>query len=800
MTRPKPRGARARSTDRAKPAPKTAAAPKKGKAARFEDEPAGDVDARAGRTMPVAPIPLYTRIGGSQALGLEHTEWVLTNALGGFAMGTALGMPTRRYHSLLITDTPESAQRWATLNHVVERLIVRSAGEGGVDEVHELSTMRFMGESPAGVMHPDGHARLVRFEKDVSCRWTFHAGPVEVVKELMLPKGTRAGMLRYQVKARRSGVADVRLELLPLVAMRDYHSLRRASDDQPFQVEYARAAAGADDAAGVSIRVQIAGSDPLIMTANRGEVHSDVAGSGWWRNFLYRVDRERGQDHVEDLFCPGVFALDLAARKKIDAVVLRFGVDERELAGLDSFDTELHRLRRNAERTICDALGRVVNVTESDIEPLAALALAADDFVVHPRNTGAGEGARETKPTSIIAGYPWFTDWGRDTMISLPGLLLESGRWIEALAALRRFAEARRGGIIPNRFMDVVDGRAGEPEYNTIDASLWFIIAACRYLESSGDRVGFDQHLLAACMDVVHAYSVGTEFGIAMDPADFLITGGSASTQLTWMDARRDGVSFTPRHGKAVEVNALWHACLRVLADAIESTPMSSGMTHPSKQPATWNSNGAPHTMASAADLRALADSVSRSFRGTFFSDALGYCHDVITPDSAGRWQASDEVRPNQVFAVSLPHSPLSDDQQRHVLRAVRERLLTPLGLRTLAPGSRGYSARFRGTMFELDAAYHNGTVWPWLIGAYAEGVARVGGFSPESVREAREAISGLLRKLDAECVGSIAEVFDAEATANEPARAGGCPAQAWSVAEVRRLLGVLARAQSRTV
>ncbi len=796
MSRHTPRGARPGPTDRSKPAPKGAATPKKAKAEGVEDAPRGDRGGRVEPVMPGAPIPLYTRIGGSSALALEHTEWVLTNALGGYAMGTALGMPTRRYHSLLITDSPESAQRRATLNHVVERLIVRSPADGGSegDEVHELSTMRFVGDSPAGVTHPGGHTKLVRFEKDVSCRWTFHAGPVEVVKELILPKGTRAGMLRYQVKARRSGVADVRLELLPLVAMRDYHALRRAGDERAFQVEHTKAGVPTEGGAGVSIHVQASGSDPLMMTTSRGEVRADLAGAGWWRNFLYRIDRERGQDHVEDLFCPGVFAVDLAARKKPDAVVLRFGVDERELAALDSFETELFRLRRNAEKTIQEALGRAGQISDSDIEPLAALALAADDFVVHPRNSGGSASSRDTKPTSIIAGYPWFTDWGRDTMISLPGLLLESGRWIEALAALRRFAEARRRGIIPNRFMDGRDGVEGEAEYNTIDASLWFIITACRYLESSRDRAGFEQHLLPACLDVIQAYRNGTEFGIAMDPADFLITGGSATTQLTWMDARRDGVSFTPRHGKAVEVNALWHSGLRMLAEAIESTITAGTAVAPTKPIGAGQNGRETRTNVSPADLRALADSVAISFRGVFYSEALGCCHDVITPDGAGRWQASGEVRPNQVFAVSLPHSPLTQEQQRQVLRVVREQLQTPLGLRTLAPGSRGYSARFRGTMYELDAAYHNGTVWPWLIGAYAEAVARVGGFSGESLRDARRAVSALLRKLDGECAGSIAEVFDAEATNEEPARSGGCPAQAWSVAEVRRVWSLLSR------
>ncbi|MGE3106980.1 MAG: amylo-alpha-1,6-glucosidase [Phycisphaerales bacterium] len=715
-----------------------------------------------------APIPLYTRIAGDHALSLEHTEWVLPNSLGGFAMGTALGLPTRRYHALLVTDSPTSTQRRATLAHIAERLVIKSAD--GRDESLDLSTFRFASPDPAGVIHPAGHTHLVRFEKDVACRWIFHVGPVELTKELILPRGTRAGMIRYQIKARRGAVADVRLELLPMVAMRDYHAVRHAlGDAPPFHVESSEIAG--------SPRVRaVDGEWSLLIAADRGQTRHP-GGCGWWRQFFYRVERDRGQDHTEDLYCPAAFVADLAARKQADALVIRFGVDEREVASLDSFDAELDRLRARADDIISASLDRCAGMQETDAGPLAALALAADDFVIHPRSSLVPADQRGTQPTSIIAGYPWFTDWGRDTMISLPGLLLESGRFSEALAALRRFAAARRHGIIPNRFTDAGHAGFDDVEYNTIDASLWFIIASHRFLDASGDRTAFEQHLLPACLDVIESYRKGTDHGIGMDPADHLIAGGSATTQLTWMDARRDGICFTPRHGKAVEINALWHSSLRLLAESLASRPGHSAL---------------------AGDLRALADVVARSFRSAFFSPALGFCYDAISPDASGRWQPVGEIRPNQVFAISLPHSPLLRDEQLGVLRVVRERLLTPFGLRTLAPGSRGYAPRFRGPLFELDAAYHNGTVWPWLLGPYAEAVARAGEFSPESIREARQALAPIIRKLDAECVGSIAEVFDAEGTPGDPQRAGGCPAQAWSVAETRRVLALLARHADR--
>ena len=432
--------------------------------------------------------------------------------------------------------------------------------------------------------------------------------------------------------------------------------------------------------------------------------------------------------------------------------------------------------RRSSAELVTGTIKRFPNMNEIDAEHLIALTLASDDFVIHPSHSSGGRASKTA--ASIIAGYPWFTDWGRDTMISLPGILLETGRFPEAIGALRRFADARRNGIIPNRFTDISLEHAGhgEPEYNTIDASLWFVVTACRYLETSRDRGGFNQSLLPACLEVIDLYRRGTDFGIAMDPADFLITGGGPGTQLTWMDALRDGICFTPRHGKAVEINALWHCGLRMLADAVNFTDA-----------------------VKAADLRSLAGMVASSFGKTFFDESLGCCFDVITRDSNGTWRGVGEIRPNQIFAVSLPHSPLSHQQQVAVVNTVRDRLYTPVGLRTLAPGSPGYAPRFRGPLAQLDAAYHNGTAWPWLLGPFAEAVARAGEFSPASIREAREALRPIMRKIDAECAGQIAEVFDAEGTNEDPQRAGGCPAQAWSVAETLRVLTLLAKAEAES-
>jgi predicted glycogen debranching enzyme len=367
---------------------------------------------------------------------------------------------------------------------------------------------------------------------------------------------------------------------------------------------------------------------------------------------------------------------------------------------------------------------------------------------------------------TILAGYPWFADWGRDAMISLPGLLLTTGRYADARRVLAGFARHARDGIIPNCFDDKGGGgEGGGALYNPVDASLWFVHAACASLSASGDREGFRGRIRDACLDVIDAYKHGTT-NIRMDD-DALIAAGDETTQLTWMDAKRDGVTFTPRHGKAVEINALWHHDLLALADAIE-----------------------PDDAARADELRLLAGRVAESFRRVFWNEDKQCCFDAVSPDGT----CSGEIRPNQIFAVSLEHSPLDDEQQRGVVEAVRRCLLTRHGLRTLDPAEPGYHGRYEGSMFERDAAYHNGTVWPWLIGPYVEAVLRVGRFSVPAIEHAREALAPLIAYLqEGRCPGQLPEVFDGDDTPEHPQRPDGCPAQAWSVAEVLRAYAMVA-------
>jgi predicted glycogen debranching enzyme len=695
---------------------------------------------------------VYVRPGSAGHARLVKTEWLLTNGLGGFAMGTAAGVPTRRYHGLLVAATTPPVGRMVCLSSIVERLDVGEDNGRSVD----LSTFQFKGSPP--VIHPRGVDTLVGFEKDLEARWVYSALGLVVTKTVTLVHGASAVTVAYTMV--RSGASrtsePARLTLRPLAAMRDFHGLVRRWNSDRFT---SAAIPG-------GVRVGLDGREMDVVCTNARFVRDQQ----WWYDFFYAIEAERGQDCLEDLYSPGEFVLDLPATRAEAACVLTASLGPApDVTAEASVRARSERLAKMAAAATPPGAG------EGDRRALAALVAAADDFVV-ARGTGAGTPGG----VSIIAGYPWFSDWGRDTFISLPGLLLETGRLDEARRTLLAFAGRRRRGIIPNLFSDTT----GEPEYNTVDASLWFIQAALRYAERSGDAETWRTSLKPACLDIVEHYRRGTDFNIAMDPLDKLVSAGTSATQLTWMDAKRDGVVFTPRHGKCVEINALWHSGLKGLAAILA---------------------GDDATLA--ANLSDLADAVGRSFRAGFWNQREACLYDRLAPSDGGQagvgaFVPIAELRPNQIFAVSLPHSPLTMEQQRSVLAAVKQHLLTPEGLRTLAPGGGGYRGRYEGTLFERDRAYHNGTAWPWLLGAYAEGVLRAGNFLPHARAEARGVFDRLLAPLtsaeafgagEGACLGQIAEIFDGD----PPQRPQGCTAQAWSVAEALRVVALCLREQA---
>ncbi len=603
-----------------------------------------------------------------------------------------------------------------------------------------------------------------------------------VTRELFLFRHANAASVLYEIEWPGSGAAsagggEAWLEVRPFTPMRDFHALTTREDDAGLSVT--------DDESSVRVASRV-GALSVALHSSPSVAGRFSAGRQWWRNFLFTRDRGRGQPHVEHWFSPGAFVVPLQTpaqargRSEPQVVELRAvleGSDPLPASTADAQRAEVARLDQLAAAMTARA-DKARPITPADRAIARVLTSAADQFVVHRATQGAAA------LTSIIAGYPWFSDWGRDTMISLPGLLLCCGRLDEARDALVAFASLRKKGLIPNCF----DNGSGQPQYNTVDASLWFIHACCEYLRAGGDAVVFTRSLRPACLDIVDAYRVGTDFGIRMDERDALIAAGNAQTQLTWMDAQRDGVVFTPRAGKAVEINALWYSSLRALAAAIEKD--------------------APRT---ARELSQIADVVARHYEAAFWNPQKECLFDLAPISVGGGGGAgssggtaagsvmaadADAVRPNQLFAVSLPFSPLSRARQQAVILAVHKELFTPLGLRTLARSHPSYQPRYEGDLAHRDGAYHQGTVWPWLMGPFVEALLRVESFSAPAKARCRELLAPLLAELLGMDAGSkaplpirsLCEVYDADEVPElGRRRAEGCPMQAWSVAELLR-------------
>lgn len=661
-----------------------------------------------------------------------RTEWLLSNGLGGYAMGTLLGVNTRRYHGLFIASTKPPVGRVVVLHSMIERLIV-----GGRE--FDLSTQQFGSDA---MLHPDGWRWPVQVTHEPPLRitWRYRLAGVELMRRLTLEPGEQRARLEYEIEG-----AAVSTKLLgrPFLPLRDFHSLDREASSASPRVDHADRGWLSLERAGVMARM----SD--------GALRDDPQ---WWRDFAYTLDRDRGQDWREDLWSPGEFEAQPAANLRITAAV-EIDLPDAPQPGAMLLEQINEQESKAVDRTLKAARDPALD----------ALRVAAKSFVVG-RFAGGESRDGSDWTVSMLAGFPWFGDWGRDTMIALPGLLLARQRMLGAERALQCFAKHLRNGLIPNLF----DDYGGAAHHNTVDASLWFVHAVHALGQSADGMKSVDRSLVDACREIVRAYREGTDFNIHME-SDGLIAAGDASTQLTWMDAARDGVVFTPRLGKAVEINALWHNTLLCLSEL------------------TGDAN-------ERNELIMLARRVAASFRSAFWWDERQCLHDCLVPDgrdatSRPRAFAPDgKLRPNQIFAVSLPFSPLSDVQRRAVVKIVGERLLTPYGLRTLDCDDPSYKPRYEGSLFERDAAYHNGTVWPWLLGPFAEALLRIENFSDASKQRVRDLFAPLIGEMNStaggRCLGQIAEVYDGE----PPHRPSGCPAQAWSVAEALRVLTMVSR------
>lgn len=634
----------------------------------------------------------------------QDAEWVLPSGNGSFAMGTASAHNRRKYHALLVGAAKPPVGRLTCWNNL------------------SVSYIAEPGSPPIAL----DSCNPVRFEKrPTSCAWTYRVDGVELTKELRMGWRASTAYLRISLTGARPGTM---LVCTPWVTIRDFHDVlpSGAHDYEVFPYE-----------------------DSIIMR-HEGHAFALCASIGeyflepdWSPPCTYDLEEERGYPARESMLIPFEFHIPITSDTAEVTIAASLSDPDPDPSGFDD-DARDDHLAHIEQRAI---------ESNPDIQHILPLVRAADDFLVERDVHGK-------RLASVLAGFPWFADWGRDTMIALPGLMLDCARFEDARDCLSTFAQHTSRGMIPNRF----DDDTNEPHYNTVDASLWFIHACREYAEKTDDFGTVHRELLPACEQIIEGYTAGTRFGICVDPADGLVTAGDESTQLTWMDARRDGVVFTPRHGKAVEINALWHNALCSLAEM-----------HPDGQ--------------CASQLREQAARVSDSFVRAYCVEGVGGLIDCLRPKSDGSWEPINELRPNQLFAVSLAYSPLPQERWRGVVRAV-DGLVTPFGMRTLSLDDPKYRSRFEGSMMERDAAYHNGTVWPWLIGPYCEAHLRAHAFSEASREHCARCITPLVESLSTGCLGQIAEVYDADS----PHRAQGCIAQAWSVAEVLRVALLIER------
>jgi predicted glycogen debranching enzyme len=660
--------------------------------------------------------------GKEDAEALLTHEWLVTNGLGGYASGTLGGVSTRRFHGMLIAALPAPFGRTMMLNQLSETLHLPDGTSV------ELCGEEAQPDRPKiGVVH---HLAEFRLERGLPF-WRFEIGDIVLEKHVLMPHRQNTVQISYKLLA---GAGPVKLELRPAIYFRPHEG----RVDEPLVQAYTLMI--------VEDRYEIIGRQdyPPLRLRLLGEDAALTLKRGFVRDLHYRIEARRGYDSQGVLWSPGYFTAELPVERTATLIA-----STEDWATIEALAPEeaLPAERERRERLLLAAPPQAQ-------EGLGAeLVLAADQFIILPagrveesaRARAAGDEVR-----TVIAGYHWFTDWGRDTMISLEGLTLTTGRHAEAGWILRTFAHYVRDGLIPNMFPE------GEKEglYHTADASLWFFQALHRYLQVTNDRETL-RRILPALRDIVQHHLNGTRFGIGIDPKDGLLRQGAEGYQLTWMDAKVGDWVVTPRRGKAVEINALWYNALCLLAQ--------------------WVSEEEDN-VADAQTFSRHADTAQASFNARFWYEAGGYLYDVIDGE-----QGDDTAcRPNQVLAISLAHPILEQARWKPVLEIVKTRLLTPVGLRSLAPGHPDYKSKYDGDLRARDAAYHQGTVWTWLIGPFLDAWLRI---YPEDVAGARRLLAGLDSHLSEACIGSISEIFDAEA----PYLPRGCAAQAWSVAEVLR-------------
>jgi predicted glycogen debranching enzyme len=647
-------------------------------------------------------------------------EWLVTNALGGYVSGTIGGASTRRFHGFLIAALPAPLGRTMMFNHLEEVL----EGPDGL-------CWRLSGDEHGGreVAFPEEEILEEFAMENGRPVWRFSGNGIRLEKRVLMPHLQNTAYIVYRLI---EGPAGLRLRLRPSLHFRPHEGLLTGPALDKWR-------ASIDDT-GRGMELTNGSDFPplrLLVFGDAAHIEQDPRS---FEHVLYRIEKSRGYEHEGALWSPGVLHIDLIPGKECGLV-----------ASVESWDVVKALPCADASSAEDERVARLLTISKQTDPFAALLVLAADQFIINPHTRVADEArvrASGDEPRTVIAGYHWFTDWGRDTMISLEGLTLCTGRFREAGNILRTFASYIRDGLIPNMFPE--GDNAGL--YHTADATMWFFHAVWRYKQATNDRETV-RTLIPKLLDIVDHHLRGTLFNIHVDPGDGLLVQGADGYQLTWMDAKVDGWVVTPRRGKAVEINALWYNALRILEQILIEE----------------------NDDANARRMDEHARHARTSFNERFWYDEGQYLYDVVDANDSA-------IRPNQIFSMSLDFPVLDESRWRRVVSVVNDELLTPVGLRSLGRNHPDYRSIYDGDLRTRDAAYHQGTVWGWLIGPFIDAWLKV---HPGDVDTARKLLDGFRSELAASCIGTISEVFDAE----PPFHPRGCVAQAWSVAEVLRAL-----------
>jgi predicted glycogen debranching enzyme len=651
---------------------------------------------------------------------LLDKEWLVTNGLGGYASGSLAGVITRGFHGYLVAALPTPLGRIMMLNDLIERV-----------EIPNGLSVQLSGEERVNApLKTQGAQYLEEFRLDDGIPvWVFRFGGLILEKRVIMVHRQNTVHVNYRLK----NGEKLNLTLRPSMNFRPHE----APVNTPLAGNYAFTVI--EDTFEISSQTNI----PPLRLMLHGRNKSLTMDRTRFHEVVYRIEESRGYAARGDLWSPGYFSVLLTPEEEVTLIASSESW-EAIRAVSPSYANSAETLRRKR------LLGRATEVPQQSTA--AELVLAADQFIIIPEGRGddslraraAGEDVR-----SIIAGYPWFTDWGRDTMIALEGLTLTTGRHTEAGYILRTFAHYVRHGLIPNMFPE---GHA-EGLYHTADATLWFFHAIARYVAASQDQLFLSQ-ILPDLQTIIRFHLQGTDFGIGVDPKDGLLRQGAPGYQLTWMDSKVDDWVVTPRRGKAVEINALWYNALCYLTEWLRIDGRSE----------------------EAVEMKEHAQQCRESFQKRFWYEEGGYLYDVVD----GEHGDDPALRPNQVFAISLDYPVLLREKWQPVMECVQRELLTPVGLRSLSPCDKDYKAKYFGNLRDRDAAYHQGTVWPWLIGPFIDAWLKL---HDGELGSAEGFLNAFDERLATNAIGSIGEIFDAE----PPYTHRGCVAQAWSVAEVLR-------------